>query len=221
MRVFRFLWLVSAGAIGALGIAAACVSMPMGSILATAVVGSLIGAVAHYLIAPPDAARIGLPAGLGARIGWPALGSVAFAGLVTLLGFQAGVIVPLLVAAWTGSAWYTSHPGRPVVPRRPMPVAELAEVEAELGRTAQVFAFPGSLTDEQLCRAWRTSYTALQRVQGTAERAQLAEARSGYLNELELRAPSNFALWMANGARAASDPGRYLLVADPSRPRHS
>jgi hypothetical protein len=221
MRAFRFLWFVSAGGICALGIAAACMSISLSSILTTAVVASLIATVAHLLINPADAARYGLPAGLAAGIGGSASGSVAFAGLVNLLGMQAGVLVPLLVAAWIAFSWYTSSPARAVVPRRPVPDPALAEVEAELASPTQLFALPGSLTDEQLCRAWRTSYTALQRVQSTAQRAYLAEARSGYLNELQLRSPSSFARWMADGARAASDPGRYLLVPDPTRPRRS
>jgi len=79
-------------------------------------------------------------------------------------------------------------------------------------------ADPDSMTDEQLCLAWRGSFIALHQTQDTAGRVRLVEARAGYLDELERRHPAGFARWMAGGARAASDPARYVHQA-PDRSR--
>ncbi len=77
-----------------------------------------------------------------------------------------------------------------------------------------------ALSNQELCLAWRTSYTALQRIQRSGEitqQAGLVAARQAYLDELERRDPSGFARWLSAGARPASNPGRYVdTPADPS-----
>lgn len=72
------------------------------------------------------------------------------------------------------------------------------------------FPAPGTLTTDQLCLAWRTSFTALQKTRDVAEQARLAQCRRDLLDELECRDPAGFARWFADGARAASNPGRYV-----------
>lgn len=66
------------------------------------------------------------------------------------------------------------------------------------------------LTDEQLCWAWRTSYAQLQRGPAPTQAAAFADRRSAYLNEIARRHPDGFARWIASGARAGSDPTRFL-----------
>ncbi|WP_147262997.1 hypothetical protein [Geodermatophilus sp. TF02-6] len=69
---------------------------------------------------------------------------------------------------------------------------------------------------ERVCRAWRVSYLWLERAREAREVAlvaRLAGVRQAYLDELERRAPSGFAAWLTCGARAASDPGRYMRDA--------
>jgi hypothetical protein len=65
-------------------------------------------------------------------------------------------------------------------------------------------------SDAELCLAWQASYVQLQRRTGAAWIEHLAEQRRTYLNELQRRDPTGFATWIASGARAASDPTRYL-----------
>lgn len=45
----------------------------------------------------------------------------------------------------------------------------------------------------------------------------LAAFRRQVLDELERRNPSGFGQWMASGARAPSDPARYLLDSPERR----
>lgn len=78
------------------------------------------------------------------------------------------------------------------------------------------FALPlNGWSDTELCLAWQASYIQLQRRTGAAWIELLAEQRRTYLDELQRRDPTGFAAWMASGARAASDPMRYLTAPHP------
>lgn len=75
------------------------------------------------------------------------------------------------------------------------------------------------LLDEQLCWAWRTSYAQLQRNPDTTSTAAIAGRRHTYLDEIARRYPPGFAEWMASGARAGSDPTRFLRPRAAPQPR--
>ncbi|MEU4195328.1 hypothetical protein AB0E69_25740 [Kribbella sp. NPDC026611] len=66
------------------------------------------------------------------------------------------------------------------------------------------------LTDDELCLAWRRSFTQLQRTAGADRRTAMADVRRAYLDELERRHPDSFATWMASNPRAAGDPARWF-----------
>ncbi len=76
------------------------------------------------------------------------------------------------------------------------------------------------LSDVDLCRAWRTSYVALQRAADSSELAAVAALRGGYLDELRRRDARAYDSWISSGARAASDPARYFCRGRRS-PRRS
>lgn len=79
----------------------------------------------------------------------------------------------------------------------------------------------GTLSDAELCSAWRTSFITLQRHHTDADlerRAQLIHLRQHYLDELERRNPAGFHRWLYTGARPASDPSRYI-ARSPIGPR--
>ena len=63
---------------------------------------------------------------------------------------------------------------------------------------------------DELCRAWRASYPELRRCGDVRRQVEVVQARRQYPDELERRDPVAFALWLRSGARAASDPGKYL-----------
>jgi len=71
------------------------------------------------------------------------------------------------------------------------------------------------LSTEQLCWRWRTSFTALHNSPSWVARARLARDRQHYLDEMERRAPAAFRRWLDSGARAAGDPGSYLIQRTP------
>jgi hypothetical protein len=65
----------------------------------------------------------------------------------------------------------------------------------------------------ELCLAWRRSYRVLHDLPpGTEHLAgELVRARAALLDELERRDPAGFARWLDTGARAGSDPARFLV----------
>ena len=69
---------------------------------------------------------------------------------------------------------------------------------------------PDLMTDEDLCCAWRSSFVALQRAASVESRLRVVTVRALYLDELERRAGPAVQAWLESGARAASDPSRFL-----------
>jgi hypothetical protein len=72
------------------------------------------------------------------------------------------------------------------------------------------FVVPDLMDDADLCRAWRSSYVALERARSVESRMRVVAIRAIYLDELERRAGAGFQAWIGSGARAAGDPSRYL-----------
>jgi hypothetical protein len=66
------------------------------------------------------------------------------------------------------------------------------------------------MTLDELCRAWRASYSELQQCDDPRRRAEFVEARQQFLDELERRDPVAFAQWLRSGADAGSDPSEFL-----------
>lgn len=74
--------------------------------------------------------------------------------------------------------------------------------------------------DHRLALAWRSSYLRLQRLLQAHQCAgvdAVARERGHYLDEIERRHPEGFRAWIASGARAPSDPSRYLGPRDQTR----
>ena len=74
------------------------------------------------------------------------------------------------------------------------------------------------LTNSQLCRAWRASFTELERATTTHQRVRVVVCRQAYLDELHLRDPAALTAWFDAGGRAASGPDRYLNGDPGPRP---
>jgi hypothetical protein len=66
------------------------------------------------------------------------------------------------------------------------------------------------LSDEELCLAWRRSFTQLQRAVSADRRQAMVDVRRAYLDELERRHPDSFATWLASNPRAAGNPARFF-----------
>jgi len=98
---------------------------------------------------------------------------------------------------------------RRLVPRKPAPARSVP--------TPTSPAAPNQPAPAPLCWRWRTSFNALLHTTSVAERLRLIETRSALLDELARRDPEGFGRWISSGARAASDPARFLT---PHREDH-
>lgn len=213
----RVLWWTASAVVGLTGTLACIFFVPIGSwTLPTAMAGG-----AGYWVASLLAGR-GQPTPMRTRLramAFGVVGGLTVTGVAGVAGASAAIL-PLLLLATSPMArrlWVRAQPS-PSLRRPPDPRSG-----GQRGRTARTRA-PGTvrqaspievmdlsaMSNAQLCRAWRTSFSALQRSEYADEREQLAAARASYLDELEHRDPEGFARWIADGARAASDPERYL-----------
>jgi hypothetical protein len=122
-------------------------------------------------------------------------------------------VLLVVVVAWAGWRFWFSPVSRSA--RRwgertdPRAAPELAPaVVVSLPEVAAV-----DLPTGELCVAWRRSYLELQRTVDEPARQRLVRLRREYLDELERRDRAGFARWLASGARAGSDPQRYLTAS--------
>jgi hypothetical protein len=84
-----------------------------------------------------------------------------------------------------------------------------------------VLSVTDGLTDADLCRAWRSSYVALDRAADPNEKLRAVEIREVILDELGRRDASGLEAWFRSGARAAGWPDRYLRGVPPRQSREA
>lgn len=161
----------------------------------------------------------------GGLASWLALGLGHLAGAAGLaVGALLVVLAPALLARYSLVATRVGlrPPGRgprekvPDPYRSVLPVPALATGDLSAEQQLRGLEVPDLMTDFDLCQAWRSSYVALQRATSVESRLRVVTIRALYLDELERRAAPAVRTWLASGARAASDPSRYL----PSARRH-
>jgi len=149
---------------------------------------------------------------------------LAVVGLTTLIGPWVLLVVAFIAALSPHALCFygrcvrhrSSTSGRtqqsePITPPGP-PILE------EKSSTGPPFAELRSLSDRDLCQAWRASFSALQEASSPSQRLGIVEARQGFLDEFERRNPEGLMAWLASGARAAANPSRFV-VGSPN-PRH-
>lgn len=68
-----------------------------------------------------------------------------------------------------------------------------------------------TLSDVELCRAWRASYSALLSTHTPGGRAELVHVRQAFLDELDRRHPLGLRAWLDSGARAAGNPTPFII----------
>lgn len=218
MPVYRLGWLVVVYALGAVGAAVTMMNAAWGAVLcvaaASAVISCLVSVAGRGRTSPIGSRKLVTAALVGAAGGLAILGSAAFVGLV-------GIVTALMLGALSPAAitWYAFGVRATLellVPTRLQSASDRGDggdPSDPFDSTHGLLGVPRSLTDAQLCLAWRASFTALQRSTGLAHRGRLVAARQGYLDELERRDPSGFRRWLAAGARPGSDPTKYLTTA--------
>ncbi len=148
--------------------------------------------------------------------GLSALHELAAILLVTLLLTAPG-LWPRLRRAWAWARLRGQAPvgTPPAIPRQRGPSDARAGDARAAGRVD-----PAILDDDALCLAWRSSFVRLQSAGSAREFGRLVELRREILDELTRRHDAGVARWLASGARAASNPRRFLDPASmpPQRP---
>lgn len=156
------------------------------------------------------------------------LGVLAICGYAAAVGARTVMLVLLVVGVSPPViGWLRAgRPERPAAPHRRPPVRlpkasnrQLKAVSAESPAAADwplpkyltaVVRSVGELSDDELCLAWRRSFTQLQRAASADRRQAMVDVRRAYLDELERRHPDSFATWLASNPRAAGDPARFF-----------
>lgn len=217
-RVFReLMWNVTAVATVILG--SVCAFLTWGR--PVVIYGAVGWALLSLLAALIDVPAVRRPVRVAAR----ALACVvAAAGLVAMIGW-AGVALVLLVAAahpalereLSRRLGSTDQVAGPVKTDSEMPRREALAVPlagAEVGPvTSAGLPDPdgiAGLDDETLCQAWRRSFVHLATCRIPTRRLEIVHLRQVYLDELARRHPAAVRRWLASGARAASNPMRFV-----------
>ncbi|MFF0344642.1 hypothetical protein [Kribbella sp. NPDC004875] len=224
------IWRAAVGVLVAIGVITSLVFVaPATNLAAFLVAGLTVGAVCLSLGLGRD-----LPSGDLVQMvpRWAVLGGL---GVLAICGYAAAVGARTLallllvggvsppVVGWLRSGRADRPPRR--LRRRPpikLPKASsrrLAAVRAD-SRPGTEWPMPkylaavvrsvGELSDEELCLAWRRSFTQLQRALAPDRRQAMVDVRRAYLDELERRHPDSFASWLASNPRAAGDPARFF-----------
>lgn len=156
------------------------------------------------------------------------LGVLAVCGYAAAVGARTVMLVLLVVGVSPPViGWLRAgRPERPATPqRRPtirLPKASNRQLKAVSAESPAAADWPlpkyltavvrsvGELSDDELCLAWRRSFTQLQRAASADRRQAMVDVRRAYLDELERRHPDSFATWLASNPRAAGDPARFF-----------
>ncbi|MDN5796659.1 MAG: hypothetical protein L0H79_13005 [Intrasporangium sp.] len=232
MGVYRRVWWVIIVVVGVPALAAAVALAPFETVVPMASIGALAGA--GFALGAGARGRAGAHGMAGGRYraaaragGLTAAATVAVVGLVYAVGPAGLALVGLLAAASPmvvsrarAHPWLARFAGSPrEASQRVRTVATRSEpaTTAGTGGGAAVVTISREpaqdlrvLSDTELCYEWRRSFVALQRARLPVRCVTVVQARARYLDEMERRHPAGFHAWLAHGARAASDPTRYL-----------
>ena len=215
-------WSIAAAAVVVLGGLGLLTSTSPADVVGWAVVGHFAGCGVYWLRvhAPspvPVAVRPDLL--LRAAVGTP-LTTLVLVGLVGLAGLGGAVLLALLLASSPAvTRWVRSRlVGRRAPGVAPTSAAVPPRVPPPATAPSRVTCPPADGLTTAPAQAWRTSFTALDAVDLPEDRARVVQRRQEYLDALERRDPHGFGRWIALGARAASDPGRYLARDSDAEP---
>ncbi len=224
MRVYRVVWVLFCGVLGAAG-AVMALTWSLSSLIMLVVLAAIMGAVVALVASanpgkptpqPRDRRRT-----VARSVILAAGGTVSFIGLGTLLGAPTAVLVVAIVVGGSPYSirycrgWLNAH-GQPA---GSAPQPDRAERSSRSARvletqpdqaTTRHFALD-DLSDEALCLAWRVSFSTLQRAETPSQWLRIVEERAAYLDEIERRTAQGMAAWLASGPRAAGDPSRFVL----------
>lgn len=228
MTTYDRLWTGCAALAGAVSLVAAFRSYALPVMLVMFLITGLFAALTVLPFLPPDGAwtrplvRVALVGGL---LIWLLMGSVRLAGgtgavVVLVLAATCPALAPAYrfvarALGWSRRPRRTAAPTDPASAHRALlpaldgPALEGPALEGP-ALDGPPLDVPDLMTDEDLCCAWRSSFVALQRAASVESRLRVVTVRALYLDELERRAGPAVQAWLESGARAASDPSRFL-----------
>jgi hypothetical protein len=205
-------WWYAAGTVAVVGWLAALATTPPSALLASAVV---LGACAflfstglqanresrEHAAGPSDWRRVVDHTVIGALGAIAALGLLRVSVAATFLAaLVLGATAPLAFRRRGTRAAVQAAPSVPVSGGEPAPAPEPVIAAPDLA----------SMSTTDLVLAWRRSYAQLMRDRSAQQLAALAARRQQLLDELERRDSAGVERWLRSGARAASDPSRFL-----------
>lgn len=202
----RRIWWVLAAITGMAGCFAAVETVAPGALVVIALFVGLnaVGlSIAAAIVndAPDRRIRTGLRVGVVASAV-----TVALLGLVAGLG-GVGLLIGMSFAATSPPA--SERLGRWLEQRRlERRAAQVPPDEREVSEHPRRRC--SEMTTAELVLAWRMSFNSLLRAQTTAATSEIVARRAQYLDELERRDPDGMRRWLDSGARAASDPSRFI-----------
>ena len=224
MERYKTLWLCLIAGLATVGVLTTLstwsVPVALGSFLICAVIGGIVATARAGDLRWRAAASAGALSGI-AVLGTLGLGLLLEAWVVPLMALVALCSPPGLVWLRRFAFWHADKIEAGEWKASPsslaMTVADLPSTGTDLRLEADEPATPEaieSMDDAAVCHAWRASYVALQHPLSTASKLRVVTRRQEYLDELERRNPQGFSTWLASGARAAGDPGKYILPAE-------
>ncbi len=219
MHLWKGQWLIVVVSSAAVGVITALLILPVAEVVTVALASVLLHSATRKVrqgpVTPGAHTQHTLFSGTAgaASAGVGAIGLLAVAPVSTLL------LILLLAACSPQALTWLGVSSTPPPPLGPPSEEQLlvpeesgppAAPDAGLHWEASDAIDPVDMSDQQLCLAWRASYIALRHTSCLADQLALTTLRAMYLVELEHRDPGGFAAWIASGARAASDPARFV-----------
>lgn len=213
MRAYRTTWLTVCGISGALGIAfSVFISSP--SVIFMLCLAAVGVATLAVKVAPPRDGQVLRHVGRTVAVAVPALlGACGLIGGFAELGWLwlfclAIAGIPVFLHQRAHRAPSDEPPVARPKPKTKTPRSQPPEPQPALQRVpTQV---DSATSTASICWTWRRSYVALQKAHRDDDRMRIVLLRQHCLDELAVREPIGFHTWLTGGARAASDPTRYV-----------
>lgn len=218
MNTYRIVWWSFAVPVGAVGVAAAVASSSMvTTLIMFGLMASCLGVLSASLQTLDGEGQASRPISKSTVLSHGCVAGAAVVAMYGMAGLLGVVVLPLvLLLAVTHPAavsrWRAA--GRPRSPEVTVGQDPSAPADDQCDNSTQTL---DALTDPELCMAWRHSFVALQRTDDVKELTEIAGLRQQILDGLERRNPKGFGDWLASGARAPSNPARYLLNRNSRR----
>jgi hypothetical protein len=172
----------------------------------------LIGTLAALGLVITGASLIvpaGVAAGVGVAVGWAVAGQRSSAWAAVGVGAACGMAVLAIagLAALAGPATFVAAPALVA----PLLWTRRKHAKPAVGQAAlPVQSSLATLSNAQLAREWRTSYTALVAARDPRSLELICALRRHQLDEIERRAPGGFHRWIESGSWVRGDSAPFL-----------